>query len=100
MNSLDGLRPSVDLEYVLEAETFQKGRRFSRVWFLDGQEERQNVVKRIVRLSPDTTQDYFCQEETMVLKVSGCMTHVIFLYVASLVWHNECVNKYIMILIK
>ena len=73
MNSLDGLRPSVDLEYVLEAETFQKGRRFSRVRFLDGLEERQNVVKRIVRLSPDTTQDYFCQEETMVLKVSGGM---------------------------
>ena len=73
MNSLDGLRPSVGLEYVLEAETFQPGRRFSRVWFLGGLEERQNVVKRNVTLSPDTIQDYFCQEETMVLKVSGGM---------------------------
>ena len=71
MESLDGLQTSVDLEYRLEAETFQPGRRFSRVRFLDGQEDRQNVVTRTLPLSANNTRYYFCQEETMVIKVSG-----------------------------
>ncbi|XP_043228580.1 integrin alpha pat-2-like [Amphibalanus amphitrite] len=69
MESLEQLKTTVNLEYRLEAETFQPDRRFSRVRFLEGLPERRHVVERTLPLSADNTREYFCQEETMFIKV-------------------------------
>ncbi|KAF0294633.1 Integrin alpha-PS1 [Amphibalanus amphitrite] len=68
MESLEQLKTTVNLEYRLEAETFQPDRRFSRVRFLEGLPERRHVVERTLPLSADNTREYFCQEETMFIK--------------------------------
>ncbi|XP_037089062.1 integrin alpha-PS1-like isoform X3 [Pollicipes pollicipes] len=65
MESLEQLKTTVDLEYRLEAETFQPGRHYSRVRFLDGLPQRKHIVEKTLPLSATNTRQFICQEEVM-----------------------------------
>lgn len=58
----------LSLNYTLEAETYSGTKKFSRVWFDNG-ETRPHFVNRIVTL--DKSNLTHCQRETVYLKVNA-----------------------------
>lgn len=57
----------VQLRYKLEAETFQEGRKFSRVWFGADHTSKSQIIENIV--SVDHNKKMTCQKHTAYIKV-------------------------------
>lgn len=58
----------IQLRYRLEAETFQEGRKFSRVWFGPDHMMKSQTIENIV--SVDHNKKETCQQHTAYIKVS------------------------------
>ena len=69
------LTTSLTLNYTIEAETFQTGRKFSRVWFGDSEadKKRLNFVQRPVHMKYDSLK---CTDDC-----EKCETHIVYLKV-------------------
>jgi len=57
----------IQLRYRLEAETFQDGRKFSRVWFGPDHMMKSQTIENIV--SVDHNKKETCQQHTAYIKV-------------------------------
>jgi len=57
----------IQLRYKLEAETFQEGRKFSRVWFGPDHMMKSQIIENIV--SVDHNKKETCQQHTAYIKV-------------------------------
>lgn len=57
----------VKLHYKLEAETFQEGRKFSRIWFGPDHMSKSQIAENVV--SVDHNKKQICQQHTAYLKV-------------------------------
>lgn len=57
----------IQLHYKLEAETFQEGRKFSRVWFGPDHVIKSHITENIV--SVDHNKNITCQTHTAYIKV-------------------------------
>jgi len=75
----------IQLRYILEAETFQEGRKFSRIWFGPDHTSKSQTIENIV--SVDHNKKETCQQHTAYIKVLQI--------IESLLIQNIC---YIMVL--
>jgi len=57
----------IQMHYRLEAETFQEGRKFSRVWFGPDHTMKSQIIENIV--SVDHNKKETCQQHTAYIKV-------------------------------
>jgi len=57
----------IQMRYKLEAETFQEGRKFSRVWFGPDHTTKSQTIENIV--SVDHNKKETCQQHTAYIKV-------------------------------
>lgn len=57
----------IQLKYTLEAETFQEGRKFSRIWFGPDHMSKLQIFESLVTLTHKKKKT--CQQHTAYLKV-------------------------------
>lgn len=61
-----GGKLDIQLHYKLEAETFQEGRKFSRIWFGPNHTLKSHIIENVISVDHNKKQ---CQQHTAYIKV-------------------------------